>query len=314
MLTLHVNQLSPTKSEDKAAIATVAHTGTATKDYRGVQFLRATGQACTPTNEELRDWGLQLLPAMTTRRPYPLLRPTPAVGTVALTDLMSFYGVGSESSHPTLFWVPKKYLPLLKKLEANAAEKGKRGGLPSLIRNTIGLHYEGEILSLSEAKEILALRPKFPKLLAVPSRYTTAYRIITGVSRATLSKWGVKSLQPVGSKVGGTYKPFDKKVGCWTVDSSMFSNVDKLCSDLGLSYDGPFYNIIVACDLADQRDKFLFNPDTLPQVTRVKGYEYQKEIISTGPVALRGFVYFHLQEEKLVAMQRVIDKALALLP
>lgn len=309
MITLKVVPGSLQRSEDAEYVLskTSRH---ALSDFCGVKFLQ-NGHVVTPTTGLLNDWGLHVSKD-DDRRPALIRINDPKLD----PGLFLLHSPTTEN----LFWVPRKYLPLLKSLSDSAHEKGKASALPPEARAWIADHYTGAFLQGSRVTQLLALRSKFPKLLEVPARYTTAYRIMMNLSKGQMAKFGVLNPKGIGFAKGGTYSPLGDFVGSWSASKAMFSKYSKLMEHLAVGHVGLPYTVILAADLSSQRSKFLFNPAQLPKAVGVNDYAYQNEVVSVGPVKLHGLSYFINPGESEDGsdnkgeLRRLLKEAVELLP
>jgi len=96
-----------------------------------------------------------------------------------------------------------------------------------------------------------------------------------------------------GTIRGGTYTAHRNAsdVSSWTVDASV---ITRLVDDFGQLYrkNPKSYHVLLVATTKKNPDGFLINPDEYEYAPTFAGqFSYQKEILSTGPIALEYTVY-----------------------
>lgn len=174
--------------------------------------------------------------------------------------------------------------------------------LPEALSRSIAQHYNGQPLSDEVAHRLLQLRSQHPDLLEVPSTYRYAYRLMAHLPVEYLHAHGIPNPNVMGFVKGGTYHSKFPHVGCWTIDKEVFAeDTDSIVDHLALKPEpgkaSGLYGAVLACSLRSQRNKFLFNPDTLPKAVRATRFSYQREVVSVADVNLVGLAYFAMEED-----------------
>jgi len=174
--------------------------------------------------------------------------------------------------------------------------------LPEALSKAIAQHYNGHPLSDETASTLLQLRSRYPELLEVPSTYRYAYRLMAHLPVEYLHAHGIPKPNVMGFVKGGTYHSKFPHVGCWTIDKEVFAeDTDSVIDHLALRTEpgkaAGLYGAVLVCPLRSQRDRFLFNPDTLPEAVNATRFSYQREVVSVMDVKLAGLAYFAMEED-----------------
>lgn len=150
--------------------------------------------------------------------------------------------------------------------------------------------------------EILAAKQsgKYADFLNVPDKYPTAYRLMADVPEDVLLHMLAQPLgsAPRGVIHGGTYRAKNDpvNVSSWTVDPAV---IIPLVDDFGTLYrrHPVSFHVILVADIGENREQFLINPDKYKAAPTLAGhFSYQKEILSTGVVALKRIIYCNKDE------------------
>lgn len=154
-------------------------------------------------------------------------------------------------------------------------------------------HYHGEMLDLNywiPTLDKLESEGQYKDVLKVPSKYKYAYRVMGNVSMKDLIK--ILGYEPTGYKTdeiyeedvaGGTFYPqSDREHYSWTVDYTVFKEMQKDWGGLSPFRTNEKKQFLVFLRAPIKGNRFLLNPEETKNIA--KRYQYQKEIISIGPV------------------------------
>ena len=164
------------------------------------------------------------------------------------------------------------------------------------LQVALGNHYGGATILLNKwIDKLVALERsgKYQEVLSVPDKYPLAWRVMT-VSKETLEEILQRELTPKEDKIGrkkdmkversgGTFSGQFQGVKhfSWTVDPN---SMREILNDWGSFIRDMNRRFLVVMRAKISDNTFLLNPDEMGQTKIVRGYGYQKEVISVGPV------------------------------
>lgn len=186
------------------------------------------------------------------------------------TDLFGKYLFSPERKHDT-----GEAVPVEKNTEAEEQTKKE-----------LADHYTGsmEMLKPLTVQKLFKLRKgnKYLKLLAVPSKYQFAYRLVTFFDKKQLQAF----LKDQEAGLSGGPKTINVQAfggrshSSWSVDPAVFMK-DRFSKDLQIGCDA----VIVLLRASVEENNFILNPDVFSKLTSIThGYGYQREILSVGGI------------------------------
>lgn len=162
-------------------------------------------------------------------------------------------------------------------------------------------HYSGEMWELSTwipTLDKLNKQGKYKNVLRVPSKYKKAYRMIFDIDLKDLTK--ILGYEPTDIEPGEVYhekkvmiEPFRKGQlqESWTVD---FDTIERIIQDWWSETENGNFFVILVADV--KKNNFLLNPDITKPWSRY--YDFQREIVSVGPVTCEEIIYLQAENEE----------------
>ncbi len=164
------------------------------------------------------------------------------------------------------------------------------------------MHYHGIPNDLNpwiSTLDKLERQGEYKDVLKVPSKYKYAYRVMGNISLKDLTK--ILGYEPTGYEpdeiyeedvAGGTFYPKDfRDHYSWTVDYNVFKEIQKDWGTLSAEiYKKDEFLVFLRAPIEGNR--FLFNPEETKKIAAE--YQYQKEVISIGPVKCDHIWYINI--------------------